>query len=153
MVTFDANFLRWNSHFDDACLGRSSHWSKLTLGWLSWLNLPLVKNVGFYSNQSKLMLANNVDDNGLAIDGKCGHDGLHRPHLHDPYHILVVSDIEDVLGQRTVDLVSEYEADLVALHGPRGTAVEDPEELPLRLHEDAGVAVPELGEVLLLSAG
>ena len=45
------------------------------------------------------------------------------------------------------------EADLTTLHGAGGAAVEDVEELRLRLHEDAGVAVAELGEVLLLATG
>ena len=57
-----------------------------------------------------------------------------------------------VRGLGTVG-VCEDEADLVAPHGPRRAAVEDVEELPLRLHEDARMAVPELREVLLLAAG
>ena len=49
--------------------------------------------------------------------------------------------------------VCKDEADLVAPHGPRRTTVEDVEKLPLRLHEDARVAVPKLREVLLLATG
>ena len=85
------------------------------------------------------MLANNVDGKGLA-NGKRGHDGLHTMHLHDPHLILLAP-------------FGGHEADLVATEGPRCAAGEDVEELPLRLHEDAVVAVPELLEVLLLAAG
>ena len=91
------------------------------------------------------LLISNADNNG----GHYGHDRLHGLHLHDPDRVLIVSS-----GQGTfVRRVREDEADLVELHGPRGATVEDVEELRLRLHEDARVAVPELREVLLLATG
>ena len=61
--------------------------------------------------------------------------------------------VDSVLWTGDSAMVCKDEADLTALHGAGGAAVEDVEELRLLLHEDVGVAVAELGEVLLLATG